>query len=259
MTVPKEFVAFPGDVATVAFAGDWHGNGHFAKKAILSLPSRVDVLVHTGDFGFRFTDQFLDMVNGAARKQDLIVMFVEGNHDNHEMLQALEPDQDGVSRLRPRVWHLPRGFRWSWMGVKFMALGGAHSVDRRARTPGFDWWEGETLSPGDVHRAIAGGPVDVMITHDAPAGHPIPGLAPPGTFPRGEILRSDQHRQLLAEVVAAVKPKHLWHGHYHSRYTAAGVGGVQVHGLDADGYGDRALIGNLDVVDMANLAAACSG
>ena len=49
---------------------------------------------------------------------------------------------------------------------------------------------------------------------------------------------ANAHRARLRTVVDAVRPKALWHGHFHRRYSAEadlGYGPVAVHGLDCDG------------------------
>ena len=78
----SENLAFPESPKLVALAGDWHGNGSFARAAIESLPRDVDVLVHLGDFGYRFEPAFMEAVNSAAAEAELIIMFVRGNHDD---------------------------------------------------------------------------------------------------------------------------------------------------------------------------------
>lgn len=252
----QEHILFPlGDVVqSVAFAGDWHANPLFARKVIRSLADEVDIIVHLGDFGVGFGDRYLQVVDEAAHEADLVVMFVDGNHEDHAWLEAQPVSDDGVRRLAPRVWHLPRGFRWEWSGLTFLALGGAHSVDRQSRVPGVSWWPGEAISLQEALRASEGGPVDVMVTHDAPAGHIIPGLMPPGTFPQEEIEASEAHRQMLRRVVDEVRPRALWHGHYHSRYRVETDYGCIITGLDCDGYGESGLHNNVNVVDLAELA-----
>lgn len=249
---PEE-IPFPEHVQNVAFFGDWHGNLHFAKAAIEALPAEVDVAIHTGDFGYMFNDDYLNAVNKSARRKDIVLLFVDGNHENHDWLNEQPIDDDGVRRLRPRVWHLPRTFRWSWMGIEFLALGGAHSVDRQSRLEGVSWWPQEWITHRQMYAAIAGGPADVMITHDAPNGHHIPGLLPSNMFPHKELISADRHRWIVGHVAREVGARYLWHGHYHSKYRAPnGLNGI-VTGLDCDRMGPRCIENNVDIVDLAEL------
>lgn len=248
-------IEFPDDLRHVAFAGDWHADERFAEHQIARLPDEVEVVLHTGDFGYRFSPYYLNAVDRAATRAGVIVAFVDGNHEDFSVLHSAWPvDDDGVRRLRPRVWHLPRGMRWEWSGLRFLALGGAHSVDRQHRVAGIEWWPQETITIEDALRACEGGPAEVMLTHDAPAGHHIPGLLPAGTFPSEEIAASDRHREVLRRVVDVVRPRAVWHGHYHSRYTAETDSGCVITGLGAEGRSSEAFEANVDVVDLAELA-----
>lgn len=245
---------FPGDVTRVAFAGDWHGDTFYACCAIKQLAGRVDVVLHTGDFGYQFTPAFLGTVTAAAREANLLVLFVDGNHENFDWLETQPVDPDGVQRLTDRVWHLPRGFRWEWAGLRFLALGGAVSIDRKARVPYLSWWPQERITYGQAVAVASDGPTDVMVTHDCPSGAAIPSLRS-HLYSPDAVAECEAHRHLLAEVVQAVRPRFLWHGHYHVHHQALlGLGGgdaCQVRGLDCNGVPlDR----NLDVVDLTTLA-----
>lgn len=68
--------------------------------------------------------------------------------------------------MRPSIRHAPRGHRWTWAGLRFLALGD----DRAYRVLGVSWWPEEASEAADVARCLEGGPVDVMICHEAPAG-----------------------------------------------------------------------------------------
>lgn len=108
-------------------------------------------------------------------------MVVGGNHDDPGLLRsAVERgvNQDGFAALAPRVLHAPNGVQWVWGGVRFGALGGAPSVDHPARVEGVSWWRDEVISEGEIRTRTSGGPVDVMVTHDVPAGLRLP-LPPP--------------------------------------------------------------------------------
>lgn len=211
---------FPQDVQRVVFAGDWHSNTFWAVEAIkrAAKEHNADVIVHLGDYGYRFPDEYLDAQQEVLEDHDLILMFVAGNHDDYDFLNSVPVSEDGVQRLRERIWCLPRGVRWEWGGVSFLGLGGAYSIDRSARMLGFSWWEEETLSDIDAIHAVSGGEVDVMVTHDAPLTSHIKKLQS-DWLPSDVVAASDQHRALLGSVVDVVSPSYLFHGHYHQRYT----------------------------------------
>lgn len=89
------------------------------------------------------------------------------------------------------------------------ALGGAFSVDYEHRVEGKDWWANEDPTLKDAKNLMDGGPLDLLITYDAPAGVPIK-----GDFElRPEIAeRANQTRELLRQVVDTLVVPHafLW-------------------------------------------------
>lgn len=241
--------------ARIAFAGDWHANTAWAVAAVEHATERgAEVIVHLGDFGYDFRAEFVGGVDRALRKAGVPLLFVDGNHEDFPTLLRYPVHGNGLRRLTDHLWHLPRGLRWQWSGVRLMALGGAHSVDRLWRTAGVSWWREETITAGEAARATAGGPVDVLVCHDCPAGVDIPGLAESAhLWPPEELALADEHRTLLRSVVDAVRPSEIWHGHYHRRYRAAadlGHGPVLVQGLDCDGTN---IEDNVVLVDLAEL------
>lgn len=236
----------------VGICGDWHGNYHFAKRAIrYAADCGAEAILHVGDFGYRFSPQFLAAVQRALEDAGLVLGAVPGNHDDYDRLDALEADYGCTAiPMRPNVFYLPRGYRWTWSGVSFLALGGAHSVDRPWRARG-EWWARETITIGEAVTAASGGPADIMICHDVPDGVRIPCIeGNPIGFPEPEIAAAQRHRELLRRVVDEVRPQHLFAGHYHCRLDAPLIGRdyrTEVHILDMDG---TALNKNVTFVEL---------
>lgn len=242
----------------IAVAGDWHANAGWAERTITCAKDRcADVIVHLGDFGYEFTPGFLRRVSTALAHAQLSLLFVDGNHESFDRLNRYPIRASGLREIAQGIYHLPRGFRWTWGGVRFLALGGAHSVDRPYRVPGVSWWPQELITPEQAADAIAGGPTDVLVAHDCPAGVDIPGLEDTAhLFPPLEILRADEHRQTLRTVVNAVRPREIWHGHYHRHYqttTDLGYGAVRVTGLDCD---ETHLGRNVQIIALDDLRGA---
>jgi predicted phosphodiesterase len=240
------------DPQSIALAGDWHANTAWARRAIDHAHQLgAQHIVHLGDFGYDFDPGYLIRVNDALFANDLHLWFIDGNHENFNKLNRYPIEDDGRRHLTSRIHHLPRGYRWEWHGVRFLAVGGAHSVDRPFRVTDLSWWPQEWLTDDDIANAINGGPVDVLISHDCPTGVDIPGLdGNPHGFPELEIMRANEHRQRLATIVAHTKPKMIYHGHYHVAYqTVARLnhGHVQVRGLDCDG---TSLDDNIAICDL---------
>lgn len=237
----------------MALAGDWHANVDHAVAAIRYAKEQgANVLVHVGDFGFRFERRFVEAVIVQLFRLDMPLMFVEGNHDDPSPLNdPLAPN--GLCEIGQNLWHIPRGFRWRWAGKTWLGCGGAHSVDRQWRIPGYSWWPEETITEADVDRCSTG-PADVLVCHDTPAGYRIPGLGDGSVFPASEIAAAERHRDVLRRIVDATHPRTIVHGHYHLAYDVdvdLGYGPVRVVGLDMDG---GALDRNVRVFDIEEFA-----
>jgi len=241
--------------AKVMIAGDWHGNGFHADRAIRHAAEHgAQAVLHVGDFGYRFSPPFMAKVQRALEDTSLALGFVPGNHDDYGRLDRLEAEHGCTAiPMRPNIFYLPRGYRWTWSGRSFLALGGAHSVDRPWRARG-EWWARETITIGEALNASLDGPADVMICHDVPDGVRIPCIeGNPIGFPESEIEAAQRHRELLRRVVDVVQPKHLFAGHYHCRLDAPLVGRdyrTEVHILDMDG---RSIADNAVDLDLRSV------
>lgn len=213
----------PDHPERVAVVGDWHANHDFAETVINAVADAgAEVIVHVGDFGFHIfgkdSERHLRAVENACGSRNLPLFWVDGNRDNHYRLhRSMVDPYSGLRAISPHVFHLPRGYRWTWHEKDWLALGGAYSVGRRADTEGQRWWRGEVLSGGDIDRAVRGGRADVMITHDAPNGTDILGGMDLSRYSDAHLAAAGEHRAVLGSVVDAVRPSRLFHGHYHVR------------------------------------------
>lgn len=248
----------------VVVFGDVHGNFRQVTRALdVAQHELINVLVQVGDFGIWHGDhgaQFLDAVNSELEDRDMWLLFVDGNHENFDVLYSYEINrEDGTRPVRSRIIHLPRGLRWEWFDRRFGALGGAHSVDRQWRKEDVSWWPEEWVSDSELETFAAGGPVDVLFMHDSPEGAPNmivdSGINPMG-FPLEDLNLANMHRKRLAQVVNPTSPALIMHGHYHKymvgTYTPAGASrSCDVIGLDegSTGYTSK-FIYVLDVVNF---------
>lgn len=129
-----------------------------------------DVLINLGDCGIVYYPK-----NHEKYKQDIYwrnwlgekkytFAFVDGNHENHEMLAQLPVEEKwggkvGVITTNSKsLYHLKRGEIYTINGKTFFVLGGAESQDKEDRInppslkksrypskkkPFIQWWEGE--------------------------------------------------------------------------------------------------------------------
>lgn len=111
------------------------------------------------------------------------------------------------------------------------------SVDKNARKEGVDWFPQEEITDAQEALAIAGGHADVLLSHDAPASEPL-SLMPPSDLWLPMIPRAEIHRERLERVCLAVRPGHVFHGHYHlshEKLMMAPWGPCRFIALDRDG------------------------
>jgi hypothetical protein len=246
----------------IVVAGDWHGNRWWALNVIRRLPQllaseRRRIILHLGDFGIWPGDdgrRYLRLVSSVLAEQDAELWFVDGNHEDFSQLESLGCGMlpDGRVPVLPRIYHLPRGHRWTWHGRRWLACGGGVSLDRACRREGSDWWPREEITDAQERALIGAGVADVMVCHDCPAAvvHNFP--RPPAEWSPADLRRNDAHRARLQRITDAVRPRYLLHGHLHRAYQRDcnfGFGPVQITGLAADG-----TLANFAVLDVASMA-----
>lgn len=225
----------------IGVAGDWHANTLYALDALDYFANReIKHIVHLGDFGYNFEyKKYLKPLNDLLQENGQHLWFVDGNHENQIELYKYKFAADQTRPLTDRITHLPRGFRWTWSGTSMLALGGAFSIDKSVRVPGIEWWPEEEINWDEAERTANGGHADIMFTHDCPAGVDIPDIRRnPLGLPAHVLNQANNHRNLLRQVVDAVKPKKLYHGHYHTKYESKLYGDdyeTDIQGLDCDG------------------------
>lgn len=254
---PGEPVPGPtGASERILVAGDTHGNlGWISTLAKLAARHRCAGIVQLGDFGFWsdrgkhhtpvLNERFLNAIAVDLSRYGVWMRVVDGNHDAVPLvLERYEPGPDGIVALRRGLDWATRGSRWEWAGVRFGALGGAVSIDKRMRTPGWTWWATEMIWPEDVER-LGTEKLDVLVTHEAPEGVGQPGVDF-GSLPV-QLLQEESDsracRRLVEQARRATKPALLLHGHHHMRYRKrmeAGEVATVVEGLgcDMDANGD---------------------
>jgi hypothetical protein len=235
----------------VGFAGDWHGNTAWAGHCVGAFANAgISRVFHLGDFGLwpgEDGKRYLQGLHDACDAAELTLFVTLGNHEDYDRVSRMRTDDSGWLYMDdyPLFRFAPRGHVWRSEGVLYASLGGAGSVDMRHRTPGKSWWPQEAITAEDVAalsanlEAVGGGRVDVMLTHDAPAG-----LIRRGMMPRPSWITEEveaycwQGRVLLAEACDIAQPRSLLHGHWHDWYEDDFEGDgyqVKVWGLPEDG------------------------
>jgi Icc-related predicted phosphoesterase len=214
------------DLDEFVVAGDWHGSKWQAIRVLdYAEEKSAKVVVVLGDFGVWHGEpggRFLKGLNNELVERDMLVLFVDGNHENFDVLYSYPEEPGGHRIVRSNIWHLPRGLRWVWRGIRFAALGGAHSVDRDMRREGVDWWPQEWVTDDELALFADGGETDVVFMHDSPAGapnsvtdNPLRQAKGAEWFGQHNLDLATNHRLRLETAITPANPGLIMHGHYH--------------------------------------------
>ena len=211
----------------IFLTGDTHGSYDINKLSSKNWPegkmlTRNDYLIVLGDFGLIFDKDgespaeayWLDWLESKP----WTTLWIDGNHENFNRIYDLPVDEwhgGNVHYVRPNIIHLMRGEIYDICGLSFLAFGGAESIDKYLRYPNEDWWEQELPSEQErancVSNLIAhGDAVDVVLTHDGPAGAYYGVLLNLGYTP-------DKHAYWMdANIRQACSFKRWYFGHIHT-------------------------------------------
>jgi len=136
-----------------------------------------DYVIICGDFGgvWNGSNEEKYWLNWL-REKSFTTLFVDGNHENFEMLEALPVEEfcnGRVHKVEDGIYHLMRGEVYTIEGKKFFAFGGGSSHDKEFRTEGKNWWEEELPNETEYENARRNlsdnnYSVDYVLTHCAP-------------------------------------------------------------------------------------------
>lgn len=264
MKFAKENLLIPNAAPwRIAIAGDWHGNRHWAKKMIqIAHKSGADFIVHVGDLGYNFDSAskngavFNKPLQKELEKHDMNLIWVDGNHDNHQWLQGLPRRSDGFIQTGSagRVYYAPRGHRWTWGGITFGTLGGAYSINAHRLQEGISLFAKlEEPSIKDME-TLGHEKLDILITHDVAWTVPVKKII---TLDEKREKQANITRQIILEAVQRTKPDLIFSGHWHQRVTHNIVredGGVTVqHVLDKENSPNNMVLLDIFDLDITNI------
>ena len=251
----------PNGETKVAVAGDWHGNILWLREAIPALRAagpRVTTILHVGDYGLSQGARgkgYMNAVDDVCFEYGFErILVTPGNHDDWGRLSWRWLSEPGEELWLSDVTRfLPRGYRWTIANRSFLSFGGAASLDRTARHVRGEWWPEEVALAQYVDAAIAGGPVEILITHEA-----INGGTPkvervlrsnPQRWGEMELRYSSASRDLITRLWEGVSPSILAHGHMHVGDQVELPSGQRVYSLAHQGQ-----MKNLAILDLEDLS-----
>lgn len=162
----------------VYITGDTHGDLSLFKNPKLKKLSDDDILIVCGDFGFLWDGSEKEQkAIEALSKKKYTICFVDGAHENFDMLNAYRPYRfkgGTAHKISPNIFHLMRGEIFTFCSKTFFCMGGGESDDIDMRKEGVSWWKdempnAEEMKNGAENLKQADFAVDYVITHEAPA------------------------------------------------------------------------------------------
>lgn len=194
----------------ILLAGDTHADYDnlcsLIDKASSNECSQIFVLGDLGYFPNHPGNSFMfHTISQHLSQHDIRLNWLPGNHENWESISNFP--KDGFHEIYENIFFSPTGNVFEINGTTFMTVGGAYSIDKAYRTRGVDWFPEEELTYADYELCSSKGNVDILLTHDCPESIHIPNLLP--------IPEAIPNRTLLDHIFREVKPKKLFHGHYH--------------------------------------------
>lgn len=163
----------------IYITGDTHADFSRFKNPALRKLKKNDALIICGDFGFIW--------NGSPEEKKLLkkigklkynVLFVEGSHENYDLLEQYEVSEwcGGKTRLiSGHLRQLMRGQVYEIAGKKVFSFGGGQSDDSYDLVEGQNWWAREIPSEEELAEGISnlektGNCVDLVVTYEPPSG-----------------------------------------------------------------------------------------
>ena len=173
----------------VLLSGDFHANAagelsiitkkNLIKKFGLKKYSAINCQIILGDAGFLWHgNEKTDAYNyRVLAKRPFPVFCVIGNHEpmlgmNLPLVDIGIGENVYIVNKNPFVAYLKRGGIYNIDGFKFLAMGGALSIDQEYRIPGRSWWKEEYWSQkekNDLFELLScDSAFDYVLTHTGP-------------------------------------------------------------------------------------------
>ena len=162
-----------------------------------SFGAPVEQVLVSGDFGL-FGPELRRCFRKKKHRFSRPVAFVEGNHEDFRAFSRL------VRKYAEHFTHLPRGSLQEFGGQRWLCIGGARYMDAWATPPG------SVLVDADFAacRVHAEPGIDIVISHDCPAGIGVPSTEGFEHLGRPGVPQ-------LRELAEELRPRLWFFGHHH--------------------------------------------
>ena len=199
--------------------GDVHGNYQALPRLIPKL-EQGSTVIQIGDYGMGFghpvkQNRIQENVNGLLMKHDIKLYVMRGNHDDPKYFKSTF-----VSPW-PNITFLEDYTTLILNGKKFLAVGGAISIDREDRVEGISYWEDEAFVLRPDYETLPTD-YDVLLCHSAPLCAPPTGFSKIRYYLMNDVpLEQDliNERTAIEKLYDHLKPAKFYYGHFHESLT----------------------------------------
>ena len=162
----------------IYITGDTHADFSRFKDPALKKLRKHDALIICGDFGFIWDDSPAERkLLKKIGKLPYNVLFVDGSHENYDLLEKYEVSEwcGGKTRhITGRLRQLMRGQVYRIAEKTVFSFGGGQSDDNFDLTEGSNWWQREIPNDEELAEGISnleknGNEVDFIVTYEPPS------------------------------------------------------------------------------------------
>jgi hypothetical protein len=219
---------------SILFSGDFHANSVgelslITQKSLIKKYGRekydgIRYHIILGDGGFMWPgNRKTDLFNyQTLARRPFPILCVIGNHEPILGMKNIPEADMGIGETvyqiqdNPFAAYLKRGKVYTIDGFKFLALGGALSIDKDYRKPDITWWKNEYWSEQekqDVLQLLETENVfDCVISHTGPNRINKMLFQSPAHSPK---IMQDEVARLNDQINARIQNGNWWCGHWH--------------------------------------------
>lgn len=190
-------------MSKVLIVGDVHGIFGYLDR-LLNI-HKPDIAIVTGDFGYwpKIFGRKIELWKTTPFTHNCKLYFCDGNHEDHDALDELTNNE-----VMPNVFFMKRGSILTINNKNILFVGGALSIDKKYRTPKYDWFEQEILKDEDLLSIPDNVKIDIVISHTAPSEFNF----------KTDLFFPDPSRDVLSKILNKYHPKEWYFGHFHKYY-----------------------------------------